>query len=145
MTPTLKLKLQNGARFELPASAIKIVEESAEGKGSIIGYDLGAGAAHEVLNDNYGFVKKQVLDAGGITNPIEMTSVSGDGKTCRVTLSRERIVARLEVLNSPVGVHATLTIASGNSSFELNVADTLDQMDGIESRAPKSSRAKVIA
>ncbi len=145
MIPTLKLKLQNGARFELPAAAINIVEENAEGEGSVIGYDLGAGAAHEMLNDNYGFVKKQVLDAGGITNPIELTSVAGDGKTCRVTLSRERIVARLEVLDSAVGINAILSIASGNASFKLNVADTLDQMDGVESRASKPRGARKVA
>jgi hypothetical protein len=145
MIPTLKLKLQNGARFELPAASINIVEERDEGKGSVIGYDIGSGAADEALTDQYGFVKKQVIDAGGIQNPIELTVVGVDGQTHRVTLSRDRVVARLEVLDSPTGVNAILSIASGNASFKLNVADTLDQMDGLESRAPKRARPQAAA
>jgi len=71
--------------------------------------------------------------------------VGVDGQTHRVTLSRDRVVARLEVLDSPTGVNAILSIASGNASFKLNVADTLDQMDGLESRAPKRARPQAAA
>jgi hypothetical protein len=132
----LKLKLDTGARFELPAAAINIVEERSDGKsGCDIGYDIGEGAADAALSDQYGYVKKQAIDGNGIANPIEMTAVATDGVTHLVTLSRDRILARLEVLDSAIGVNATLTIASGHASFKLHVADTRAQMDGIESRA----------
>ena len=143
MIPKLKLKLQNGARFELPAAAINIVEEQpGEAKGCCIGYDIGAGAADQQLSDQYGYVKKQVLDAGGIENPIELTVVGQDGGTRLVTLSRNRILARMEVLDSEIGVNATLTVAAGSSSFPLNVADTLDEMDGVSSPAAKRAKPK---
>lgn len=142
MIPTIKLTLANGARFELPANAIDIVEERpGEEKGCAIGYNLGAGVSNQQLNDQYGFVKKQAIDAGGIANPIELTAVGADGETRLVTLSRSRIVARMEILDGANGINATLTIAAGAGSFPMHVADTLDQMDGIESPAAKR-RAK---
>ncbi|ATP20409.1 hypothetical protein [Sphingobium yanoikuyae] len=141
MLSSLKLKLQNGARFDLPAAAINIVEERTGGeKGCCIGYDIGEGAADEALDDAYGFVKKQVIDAGGIQNPIEVTAVNQEGETHLVTLSRDRIVARREVLESPIGASTILTIASGQASFKLQVADTMDEMDGTTSPAAKRTR-----
>ncbi|WP_164488853.1 hypothetical protein [Sphingobium sp. LF-16] len=141
MIPVLKLKLDNGARFELPANSISIVEErSADEKGCRIAYDIGGGGADESLSDAYGYVKKQVIDAAGIQNPIEVVAVNEQGETHLVTLSRDRIVGRREVLESPIGASTILTIASGQASFKLQVADTMDEMDGTTSPAAKRTR-----
>ncbi|WHO37887.1 hypothetical protein PMI04_015100 [Sphingobium sp. AP49] len=142
MIPKLKLTLLNGARFELPAAAITIVEErSGEEKGCAIAYDIDGDRGAETLGDQYGYVKKQAIDAGGIQNPIELTALNNEGVSRLVTISRDRILARKEVLDSPIGVKSILSIANGQNSFRMTVADTLDQIDGIESPAKRAAKA----
>ncbi|MGE4321763.1 MAG: hypothetical protein AB7E60_01885 [Sphingobium sp.] len=140
----LKLKLATGERFEIAASAINIVEEApGDQKGCIIAYDIGEGVTDAALSDQYGFVRKAVLDVRGIVNPIEVTRVDQEGGTNLVTFSRDRIIARLEVRDSPTGVNVRLHVASGEGSFRIDVADTLDQLDGVESPAVRKSKRRL--
>lgn len=130
----LRLKLESGARFELPAAAISLVEQMAEGGGCAVVFDLGDGVEDARLSDEYGYVKKQVLAARALGNPLEVTIVNDQGRKGKVLLSRDRIIARREVLDGQAGVNTLLTIQQGVGAFKLQVTDTFDQMDGVESQ-----------
>ncbi len=138
----ITLKTKEGGRFELPQSAIRIVEEQPEG--TIIVYDMGEGQlSHEALLDQYGYVKKQVLDASGIDNPFETRVVDNteDGAH-RITFNRAAIIGRKELHEDPNGAKTVLFVNFGAGVTRIFSADTMNEMDGIEEAKPAKKGGK---
>lgn len=140
----LHLKTAAGERLEIPAGCIIAVMRPCDGiNPSAIMYDMGAGAIMEQLSDQYGFVKKSVLDAAAMINPIEVKImekvVVGEGPEAatamqqgRAIFARSRIVGRREILSDPSGIQACLFVNLQGSPMQINIADTLDELDGVE-------------
>lgn len=140
----LQLKTAAGERLEIPAACIMAVMKPCDGVNPCaIIYDFGAGAQVDQLADQYGFVRKAVIDAMAMINAVEIRivePVSLDGvegwREGRMFLSRQRILGRREVRDDPNGVRARLYADLFNiagKATTLNIADTLDEMDGVES------------
>ena len=118
----LHLKTAAGERLEIPAASIMAVMKPCDGVNpAAIIYDVGAGPQADQLADQYGFVKKAVIDSQGMVNPLEVRIIEqvtigagGDAVTGfhegRMFLSRDRIVGRREMLNDPHGAKARLFI-----------------------------------
>ncbi|PZQ56280.1 MAG: hypothetical protein DI555_06610 [Novosphingobium pentaromativorans] len=144
----LLLNTAAGERLEIPAGCVIVVMRPCNGiNPSAIMYDMGEGAIVDQLSNPYGVVKKTVLDAGGIINPIEvklLEPVLGDtGDEASTTLAqgrmifaRSRIVGRREVLEDPNGVRSRLFVDLAGNPIRINVADTLDELDGVEAGDP---------
>lgn len=140
----LHLKTAAGERLEIPAGCIIAVMRPCDDiNPSAIMYDMGAGAIMEQLSDQYGFVKKSVLDAAAMINPIEVKIVEkvtvGEGPEAatamrqgRAIFARSRIVGRREILSDPSGIRACLFVNLQGSPLQINIADTLDELDGVE-------------
>lgn len=157
----LHLKTSAGERLEIPASCITAVMKPCDGANPCaIIFDMGAGAQIDQLSDQYGFVKKAVIDSMGIINPVELRIIEqirvGEGdnivvahKEGRVFISRERIEGRREVKDDPNGVRAKLFANLFNQpgkTTPINVADTLDEIDGLDPEdQPDPSSRKLIA
>lgn len=140
----LHLKTAAGERLEIPAGCIIAVMRPCDGiNPSAIIHDMGAGPTIDQLSDQYGRVKKTVLDAGGIINPIEVKIVEavsvGEGEEVttalqqgRMIFARSRIEGRREVLTDPNGIRAGLFVNLTGRTIRINVADTLDELEGVE-------------
>lgn len=139
----LHLKTAAGERLEIPAGCIIAVMKPCDGLNPAgIMYDMGAGLAIDQLSDTYGFVKKSTLDAGGMINPIEVKvieAVVGEGgdaasafREGRMIFARSRIEGRRELVGDPNGIRAALFVKFTGQTVRINVADTLDEMDGVE-------------
>ena len=140
----LHLKTAAGERLEIPAGCIIAVMRPCDGiNPSAIMYDMGAGPAIDQLSDQYGFIKKTVQDAGGMINPIEVKIVEavsvGEGEEAatalqqgRMIFARSRIEGRREVIGDPNGIRAGLFVNLTGQTMRINVADTLDELDGVE-------------
>ncbi|WP_134094061.1 hypothetical protein [Novosphingobium sp. PhB55] len=138
------MKTAAGERLEIPAGCIIAVMRPCDGiNPSAIIYDMGAGPAIDQLSDQYGCVKKTVLDAAGIINPIEVKIVEavtlGEGEEAatalqqgRMIFARSRIEGRREVIGDPNGIRAGLFVNLTGQTMRINVADTLDELDGVE-------------
>lgn len=140
----LHLKTAAGERLEIPAGCIIAVMRPCDGiNPSAIIYDMGAGPAIDQLSDQYGRVKKTVLDAAGIINPIEVKIIEavngGEGEEAvtvlhqgRMIFARSRIEGRREVIGDSNGIRAGLFVNLTGQTIRINVADTLDELDGME-------------
>lgn len=149
----LHLKTANNERLEIPPSAIIAVTQPSTGDApSGIIYDMGGGVQSDHLSDQYGYVKKMVSDAAAIVNPIEVRVIEavtvGEGEEAvtahregRVFFSRLRISARREMKGDPNGVNAILYVDLVGRTQPILVADTLDELDGVEGerKAPAST------
>lgn len=127
-------------RLEIPPGCIvAVMKPSDGGNPCAIIYDIGVGMQIDQLSDQYGYVKKLAVDAQAMVNPIEVRTVEpGEDGPCegRVFFARDRIVGRREVKDSEDGVNARIFVDLLGRTSALNVADTLDEMDGIEPKAP---------
>ncbi|WP_103728934.1 hypothetical protein [Novosphingobium sp. HII-3] len=148
----LHLKTAAGERLEIPAACIIAVMKPCDGVNpcAIIA-DVGMGPQVDQLSDQYGFVKKAVADSAAIVNPIELRLVEpvqpaegGDAAPVmaegRMFLARSQITSRREVLGDANGIRARLTVQLLGRPMAINVADTLDELDGIVP-APASTAA----
>lgn len=129
----LHLTTAASERLGLPAYAIIAVMKPVAGNPCAIIFDMGAGDGPQVdqLSDQYGFVKKLVVDAQALVNPIEVREVTPEGQA-RLFFARERIVGRREVKPCVGGINATLFVNLLGKVTALQVADTLDELDGVE-------------
>lgn len=144
----LHLKTAAGERLEIPAAFIIAVMKPCDGANpAAIIFDMGAGPQVDQLSDQYGFVKKAVIDSQGIINPVEVRIIEqvaiGTGADAvtgfhegRMFIARDRIVGRREVLDDPNGIRARLFLSLFDRPSAISVADTLDEIDGVESVAP---------
>ena len=140
----LHLKTANNERLEIPAYAIIAVMKPSDGTHpSAIIFDMGAGAQVDQLVDQYGHVKKLAIDSQAMVNPIEVRVIEpvgvGEGSDVvsaigegRMFFSRDRIAGRREVHGDPDGINATIFVNLLGKPMAINVADTLDEMDGVE-------------
>lgn len=145
----LRLKTAAGERLEIPDTCITAVMKPCDrANPCAVIYDTGAGAQVDQLADQYGFVKKAVIDAMAMVNPVEVRIVEpvsvGEVQGFhegRIFLSRLRIVGRREVNGDPNGIRARLFVDLFNQEGKattLNIADTLDEMDGVEAAPSKA-------
>jgi len=131
----LRLTTAAGERLEIPGGAIIAVMERVDGANpSTIIFDMGSGPQGDQLSDQYGYVKKLAIDAQAMVNPIEVREKAPSG-TARLCFARERIVGRREVKPSVNGINATLFVNLLGKVSALQVSDTFDEMDGVESPA----------
>ncbi|GLV22020.1 hypothetical protein TomMM35A_18730 [Sphingobium sp. TomMM35A] len=137
----LHLKTAAGERLEVPAYAIIAVMKPCDGVNpSAIIFDMGEGPQIDQLGDQYGFVKKLVNDAQAMVNPVEvriLELVAIDGEQVgyregRMFFSRDRIVGRREVKDSANGICAKLFVDLLGKPTAISIADTLDELDGVE-------------
>ncbi|GEM_PF-1564383 len=140
----LHLKTADGARLEIPATAIIAVMKPSDGVNPCaIIFDMGAGPQVDQLSDQYGFVKKLANDGQALVNPIELRIIEqlnvGDGAEAmtahgegRIFFARDRISGRREVKGDPHGINATIYVNLFGQPTSISVADTLDEMDGVE-------------
>lgn len=152
----LHLKTAAGERLEIIASSILAVFKPCDHvQPSAIIFDMGTGMQFEALSDQYGFVKKAVIDNMAMINPIEVRLVEGtqigvDTRTGqpvmaapfnegRLFIPRDMIVGRREIVDDPNGIKAKLFLDMRGKRMVFNVADTLDEMDGVE---PADGRAE---
>jgi hypothetical protein len=148
----LHLKTAAGERLEIPAVCIMAVMKPCNGiNPAAIIYDVGTGPQADQLADQYGYVKKAVIDSQGMVNPlevriIEQVTIGTDADAVtgfhegRMFIARDRIVGRREVLDDPHGVKARLFIRLFDRPNTINVADTLDEIDGIEPPTKPANR-----
>lgn len=141
----LTLHTVDDTRLELPASCVlAVMQPSDDSAPSSILYDLGPGLEISKLSDQYGFVKKLVVDSSGIMNPIEIRVVEpvsseegqsyGEGK---VFFARSRIQARQELKDAEDGAKSLLYIHLFGNVTKFRLLDTLDELDGVET-SPRS-------
>ena len=137
----LHLKTAAGERLEIPAYAIIAVMKPCDGVNpSAIIFDMGEGPQIDQLADQYGFVKKLAIDAQAMVNPVEvriLEPVAIDGeqvgyKEGRMFFSRDRIVGRREVKDDANGTRAKLFVDLLGKPMAISIADTLDELDGVE-------------
>ena len=137
----LHLKTAAGERLEIPAYAIVAVMKPCDGVNpSAIIFDMGQGPQVDQLSDQYGFVKKLANDALAMVNPVEvrvLEPVAIDGEQVgyhegRMFFSRDRIVGRREVKEDANGVRAKLFVDLLGKPTAISIADTLDELDGVE-------------
>ena len=137
----LHLKTAAGERLEIPAYSIIAVMKPCDGVNpSAIIFDMGAGPQVDQLSDQYGFVKKLANDAQAMVNPVEvriLEPVTVDGEQIgyregRMLFSRDRIVGRREVKDDANGIRAKLFVDLLGKPMAISVADTLDELDGVE-------------
>ncbi|KMS59968.1 hypothetical protein V474_07650 [Novosphingobium barchaimii LL02] len=129
--------------MEIPAACIIAVMKPCDGANpcSII-FDAGAGPLVDQLSDQYGFVKKAAVDGMAMVNAIELRIVEpvppADGEAAPVMAegklfcARSRITGRREVIDDPAGIRAKLFVDLFGKPMTINVADTLDEMDGVD-------------
>lgn len=150
----LHLKTAAGERLEIPAVCIIAVMKPCNGVNpAAIIFDMGAGPQVDQLADQYGFVKKAVIDSQGIINPVEVRIIEqlriGEGDDAvtgfhegRMFVARDRIAGRREVLDDLNGIRARLLLNLFDRPTQISVADTLDEIDGVEPAVPaKPSKA----
>jgi len=150
----LHLKTANNERLEIPPSAIIAVMKPSDGvnPGALI-YDIGAGPQIEQLADQYGYLKKMAIDAAAIINPVELRIIErhqvGEGAESllahqegRLFISRMAITGRREKRDDPNGINAIVYANLLGKPMAINVADTLDEMDGVEPPARPARKAK---
>lgn len=133
----LRLTTAAGERLEIPGGAIIAVMEPLGGANpSAIVFDMGAGegAWIDQLSDSYGLVKKLAMDAQALVNPIEVRERSPNGEA-RLFFARDRIVGRREVKSGVSGINSTLFVNLRGKVEAVHVADTFDEMDGVEAPA----------
>jgi len=131
----LHLTTAAGTRLEIPAFAIIAVMKPTGGANpSAIVFDVGTGPKVDQLSDQYGYVKKLAMDAQALVNPIEVREVAPGGDS-RLFFARDRIVCRREVKPSVDGINATLFVNLLGKITPIHVADTLDEMDGVDPAA----------
>lgn len=150
----LHLKTANKERLEIPESAIIAVMKPSDGVNpSGLIYDMGSGPQIEQLADQYGYLKKMAIDSEAIVNPMEVRIIEqhkvGDGEEAivayqegRMFFSRLRIVGRKEKIGDPNGVNAVLYVDLLGKAMALQVADTLDEMDGVEPETKPARKAR---
>lgn len=135
----LHLKTASGERLEIPATCINAVMQPCDGVNPCaIIFDFGANKQIEQLSDQYGFVKKAVIDSMAMINPVEVRVLEQVGEKLaegRMFLSRDRILGRREVKHDASGIHARLFVDLLAKPISINIADTLDELDGVQ--APK--------
>jgi hypothetical protein len=154
----LHLKTAAGERLEIPAFAIIAVMRPCDGVNpSAIIFDMGAGPQVDQLADQYGFVKKLAIDGQAMVNPLEVRILEpvqlGEGaeaitglKEGRMFFARDRIAGRREVKDDASGINAKLFVNLLGKPMAISIADTLDELDGIEPEPAKPARgAKVVA
>lgn len=131
----LRLTTAAGERLEIPGGAIIAVMEPLGGANpSAIIFDMGNGAQVDQLSDQYGYVKKLAIDAQMLVNPIEVREKAPEG-SARLFFARDRIVGRREVKSGVGGINSTLFVNLLGKVSALHVADTFDEMDGVEAPA----------
>ena len=137
----LHLKTAAGERLEIPDYAIIAVMRPCDGVNpSAIIFDMGQGPQVDQLADQYGFVKKLANDAQVMVNPVEvriLEPVTVDDEQIgyregRMLFSRDRIVGRREVKDDANGIRAKLFVDLLGKPMAISVADTLDELDGME-------------
>lgn len=136
----LHLKTAAGERLEIPPSClIAVMQPCNDVNPSAVVYDVGAGPQVDQLTDPYGMVKKLAIDVLAITNPIEARIlepvVGGDSaelREGRLFCARSRIAGRREVLTGDTPVRAILFVDLFGKMMSVRVADTLDELDGVE-------------
>jgi hypothetical protein len=147
----LHLTTGRAERLEIPAYAIlAVIKPCDDTMPCAIVFDMGFGMQFEQLSDQYGFVKKAVIDSMAMVNPIEARILEpvqvGEGDATvtgmqegKVFLARERIIGRREIGGDPNGIKAKLFVDLVGKRMLFNIADTLDELDGTE--APKKPKA----
>lgn len=148
----LHLKTDKGERLELPASAVIAVMKPSTGENpcSLL-FDMGGGPTTEKLGDQFGYVRKLVADSQLLVNAIELTIIEpsqaadakpGDTAEGVIYFSRDRIMGRREVIEDSKPAGAILYVNLFGHAQPIRVANTLDEMDGVEPpKAPKRARA----
>lgn len=135
----LHLKTALGERLEIPGYAIiGVMKPSSGDNPSAIIFDMGTGPQIDQLADQYGFVKKLAIDAQAMINPVEVRVIeqidgdSGAYAEGRMFFSRERIAARREKKGTENGINAMLYVDLLGKPMAINIAETLDELDGVE-------------
>ncbi|MFK4871679.1 hypothetical protein [Novosphingobium sp. ZW T3_23] len=145
----LHLKTAAGERLEIPAGCIIAVIKPCGGESaSAVAYDMGFGQQLDQLSDQYGFVKKNVIDSMAIVNPIEVRHIEGtiiattdSGSPIfgapynegRMFFSRSLITGRREVKDEAIpGCKSRLFVNLLGGVMPINIADTLEELDGVE-------------
>jgi hypothetical protein len=129
-------------RLEIPPACVTAVMRPSGGTapGALV-FDLGFGPQVEQLDNDYGWVKRIIIDCGVMANPVELRilepAAEGNGLAEGLMfVSRQRIVGRREVLDDPAGVRARLFVDLIGKTTPVSIADTLDDLDGIAAPAP---------
>lgn len=126
------LKTANNERLEIFGNTIIAVMKPCNGVNPCaIVHDMGQGMRVDQLSDQYGYVKKLLTDSTSIINAIEVRIVEG-GNEGKLFFSRNAIVSRREVKGGADGINAVLAVDLFGRLSEITVADTLDEMDGVE-------------
>lgn len=153
----LHLKTANNERLEIPETAIIAVMQPSDGVNpSGLIYDMGSGPQIEQLADQYGHIKKMAIDSAAIVNPMEVRIIEqhkvGEGEEAiiahqegRMFFSRLRITGRREKIGDANGVNAIVYVDLLGKPMALQVADTLDEMDGVEPVTKPARKAKAVA
>lgn len=127
------VRLEDDSKFDLPMSSIIILEESEEGKKATILYDIGNGRQFDKLKDNYGFIRKAMLDNGHFRDLIEVTTTRpdlGEKETRRISFESHRIKARRELKDAEDGANCLISVDIGNTLIQLRVLETRDSLAG---------------
>lgn len=136
----LNLKTASGERLEIPESAVQAVTKPSNGLADCgVIFDVGSGPQAEMLTDQYGFVKKLIVDSRAMINAVELSAVEPDNSEGaepgavaigKLYLSRDRITARKEIKGDPRGINAIIFAELFGRTQAISIAETLDEMDG---------------
>lgn len=125
----ITVTLEDGGKFDLPAQAILLLEESETGKkGCTIVFTLQEGQnSVEKLKDAYGFVKKK-WNEGVLGLPLQEVTVVAPEGNHKLTFPEHSVVARRELTNDETGAKTRLTLNVNGRPITVNVADSRDSL-----------------
>lgn len=131
-----------GEKSSLPPSVIKAVMKPSDGSGpSSIIIHVNGMARVQPLADQYGYVKKLLIDSMIMVNPIEVTTVEVAGEGL-MFFSRENIIGWSEVKNQPP-TNASIYVDLFGSPVMQNIKETVDELH-LEFTQPSPSGCVVL-
>lgn len=118
--------LEDGNSLEIPISSIIFVEAKGAGGCSIV-YQIGNNRQSDKLTNQYGFVKKAVIDGGFMQDGIEMDMAS-DAKKHKIYVAKSRIVSKRGLQKDDNGGKLQVSIDIGGAIIPIIVKQKFEEI-----------------
>jgi len=125
----LTLNLAEGGQTDIPFASVLLIEETDKDKVTIV-YNLdGQQNQADLVTDNYGFLKKKLIDNMALVKPVEVTK-EFEKKKQRLYISETYIVARRDITDKENPHKTRLTLNVRGPIFNIEVLETRAKLDG---------------
>lgn len=124
----LTLKLKEGGEADIPFASVLLLEEGKDEVSVVYSLD-GQRNESDIVTDNYGFLRKKLIDNMAVNRGIEVTKEL-DKKKYRLYLSEDYIIGRRDILDKQNPHNTLLTLKVNGPVFSLEVIETRAKLDG---------------